>query len=286
MSAYRSDEGARVIREAHMKTLAQWPVPNEQQYVPTPEGDTFVVVSGRAGAPPLVLIHGSGSSSAYWMDRIPLLAEHFRVYCVDVIGEPGLSAPSRPPLASDAYAVWLDAVLDHFELSDARFMGMSFGGWLTLDYAIRRPERVNRMSLLCPMGIGKQKKGFLLATILLSPFGRWGHRKALEGTLGPELSRMPEDRFTALTEQIRLVSKHFRYRTGFPLFTDANLRGMTMPMQAAVGAEDAMVNSAETVARLASATPHAEVRVLPGTGHLMSAQPDREFEFLTRKEGK
>ncbi|NLE78755.1 MAG: alpha/beta fold hydrolase [Rhodococcus sp.] len=284
MSAYRTDEGARVLREAQTRTLEHWPVPNEQQYVPTPEGDTFVVVSGRMDAPPLVLIHGSGSSSAHWMDRIPFLAEHFRVYAVDVIGEPGLSAASRPPLASDTYARWLDAVLDHFELADAQFMGYSFGGWLTLDYAIRRPHRVSRMSLFCPMGVGKQKSGFLLATILLTPFGKWGQRKALSRTLGSELSRMPADRFTATSDQIRLVSKHFRYRTGFPIFTDENLRGLTMPIQVVVGDEDAMVDSAETASRLTSATPHAEVQVLPRIGHLLPSRPEHELEFLTREE--
>lgn len=284
MSAYRSDEGARVIREAQVRTLEHWPVPNERHFVPTPEGDTFVIVSGPVGAPSLMLIHGSGSSSAHWIDRIPFLAKHFRVYAVDVIGEPGLSAPSRPPLNSDAYARWLDALLDHFELTDAQFMGYSFGGWLTLDYAIRRPQRVNRMSLFCPMGIGKQKYGFLLATILLSPFGRWGQRKALSITLGSELPKMPEDRFTATSDQIRLVSKHFRYRTGFPIFTDEDLRGLTMPMQVAVGDEDAMVDSVETASRLASTSSRAEVHLLPGIGHLLPTRPEQELEFLIREE--
>lgn len=280
MNVYRSEDGARVIREVYTQTLEQWPVPNEQHHVPTPEGDTFVIVSGRAGAPPLVLIHGSGSSSAHWMDRMPFLAERFRVYCIDVIGEPGLSAPSRPPLTSDAYAVWLDAVLDHFDISEACFMGISFGGWLTTDYALRRPQRVSRMSLQCPMGIGRQKKGFLVAAILLNPFGDWGQRRTLSKMLGPELSRLSASEYTALREQLRLVNKHFRYRLEFPVFPDANLRELTMPVQVVVGADDAAVDSAETVARLASATPHADVHVLPDVGHLMPTRLGSELAFL------
>lgn len=284
MNAFRSEEGARLIREASEKAHEQWPVENEQHYVPTPEGDTFVVVAGRADAPPLVLIHGSGSSSAQWMDLMPFLAEHFRVYAVDVIGEPGLSAPSRPLLSSDAHAAWLDAVLDHFGIDDARFVGMSFGAWITVDYAIRRPARVNRMSLYCPMGIGKQKKGFVLAAILLGPFGEWGQRKSLSRMLGPELSRMPEERYTELRDQLRLINKHFRYRLEFPVFTDADLRTLTMTMQVVVGAEDAAVDSTQTVSRLAATTPHADVQVLPDVGHLMPTRPERELDFQLPEE--
>jgi hypothetical protein len=72
----------------------------------------FVVTCGQALAPPLVLLHGSGANSMMWAGHVAAWAEHFRIHAIDVIGEPGLSAPSRPPLASDAYAAWLDDVLD------------------------------------------------------------------------------------------------------------------------------------------------------------------------------
>jgi pimeloyl-ACP methyl ester carboxylesterase len=80
----------------------------EQRIVPTRQGNTFVVVSGNPSSRPVVLLHGSGANSAWWMRDATAWAQHHRVYAVDVIGEPGLSAPSRPPLASPAYAEWLD----------------------------------------------------------------------------------------------------------------------------------------------------------------------------------
>jgi pimeloyl-ACP methyl ester carboxylesterase len=78
-----------------------------------------------------------------------------------MIGEPGLSAPSRPRLASDAYALWLDDVLHELGVARASLVGVSLGGWLALDYATRRPERVERLALLCPGGVGKQRASFL-----------------------------------------------------------------------------------------------------------------------------
>ena len=82
----------------------------EQLVVSTCQGDTFVVASGDRTAPPVVLLHGSGTNSASWMRDVAAWAQRHRVYAIDMIGEPGLSAPSRPPLASSAYAEWLDDV--------------------------------------------------------------------------------------------------------------------------------------------------------------------------------
>jgi pimeloyl-ACP methyl ester carboxylesterase len=79
-------------------------------------------------------------NSAMWMGEVTAFARCFRVYCIDMIGEPGLSAPVRPALASDAHAVWLDDVLNHLAVTRVSILGASLGGWLALDYTIRHPE--------------------------------------------------------------------------------------------------------------------------------------------------
>src|SRR5580698_6776206 len=158
---YKSSEGERLIRERYQAFLKYWPVPNEQIYVPTQQGPTFVVISGPRDAPPLVLLHGAVANSAMWMGEVAAFARSFRVYCIDMIGEPGLSVPARPSLASDAYAIWLDDVVDHLCIDRASIVGVSLGGWLALDYAVRRSERVERVAVLCPGGIGRQKVGIV-----------------------------------------------------------------------------------------------------------------------------
>src|ERR1700677_4388110 len=106
-SIYKSVEGERAVRERYLAILKHWPLPNQQLRVPTREGETFIVACGDASAPALLLLHAGMANSAMWMGDVAACAEHFRVYAVDVIGEAGLSAPARPPLASDAHALWL-----------------------------------------------------------------------------------------------------------------------------------------------------------------------------------
>ena len=95
-SIYKSAEGERAVGERYLTILKHWPVPNEQLRVPTREGGTFVVACGAENAPPLLLLHGAMANSAMWMGEVAAWAARFRVYAVDLIGEAGLSAPSRP----------------------------------------------------------------------------------------------------------------------------------------------------------------------------------------------
>jgi phosphoglycolate phosphatase-like HAD superfamily hydrolase len=54
------------------------------------------------------------------------------------------TVPTGSPMTSDDHALWLDDVLRGLELETVSLLGVSLGGWLALDYAIRRPRRVER----------------------------------------------------------------------------------------------------------------------------------------------
>jgi pimeloyl-ACP methyl ester carboxylesterase len=278
---YTSPCGARAVGERYRELLADWPVPAEHLRVPTREGETFAVASGPPHAPPLVLLHGSGSNSLMWAGDVTRWSERFRVYAVDLIGEPGFSAPVRPPMASGAYAPWLDDVLDGIGVARASVVGVSLGGWLALDYATRRPERVERMVLLCPAGVARQKVGAVLAGLLLTPFGEWGQRRSMALVLGPALRTLPP----SAGEFTRLVARHFRYRMEpVPVVDDAALGRATMPLLVVLGARDALIDSRRTAERLARLVPSATVRVLPDAGHLLPAQTEPVLEFLAGRE--
>jgi pimeloyl-ACP methyl ester carboxylesterase len=279
-SVYKSAEGERAVRERYLELLKHWPVPNQQLRVPTREGETFVVSCGPPDAPPLVLLHGSMANSAMWTGDVAAWAAHFRVYAVDVIGDAGLSAPSRPPLPSEAHALWLDDVLQGLSLASAAMAGVSFGGWLALDYATRRPQRVESLVVLCPGGVGRQKIGIVFKTIPLRMLGSWGTRRARELVLG----RAPANPAPALQyfiEFMSLIHQTFRPRmVKLPIFTDVALQRLAMPVMAILGGKDVLIDSAETKRRLRRNVPHANIRYFPDAGHFISAQRDAILEFL------
>ena len=279
---YKSDEGARAVRERYLEILKRWPVPNEQLRVPTRHGETFVIACGEKTEPPLVLLHGSARNSAMWMGDVRTWAEHYRVYSIDVIGEAGLSAPTRPPLASEEYALWLDDLLKALSISQTSIVGVSLGGWLALDYGTRRPQRVARLALICPGGVGRQKIAIVMKTIALRLCGSWGTRRARETVLGRRpAATSPAARY--FMEFLSLIHENFRPRiVRLPIFSDEALKRLTMPLMAIVGSKDVLLDSAGTKRRLARNVPQAEIRYLPEAGHFITGQTAAILEFLGR----
>jgi pimeloyl-ACP methyl ester carboxylesterase len=276
---YKSSEGERLVRERYLKFLKHWPVANQQLRVPTRQGETFVVACGEETAPPLLLLHGSAGNAAMWMGDVTAWAAHFRVYAVDVIGEPGLSAPSRAPLASDAHALWLDDVMQVLSIDRASIVGVSLGGLLALDYATRRPERVERLVLLNPGGVGRQKLGIVLKAIALRMCGAWGARKLREMILGRAPSEAPPA-LQRFLEFVTLIHQNFRPRMEkLPVFSDASRRRLVMPVLAILGGKDALSG---TERRLERNVPRSEIRYLPEAGLLIGRQTAQILDFLLR----
>jgi 2-hydroxy-6-oxonona-2,4-dienedioate hydrolase len=100
--------------------------------------------------PVVVLVHGIGVSSRYFLPTAGRLAERCAVYAPDLPGF-GLSGPLgvRPTVRrlADALETWLDAA--GLEMPHA-LVANSFGCQVVADFAARRPERIPRLVLVGP----------------------------------------------------------------------------------------------------------------------------------------
>ena len=232
-------------------------------------------------APPVLLLHGAVANSTSWMGDAGVWSQHWRIYAVDMIGEPGFSAPARPPLASQAYARWLDEVMVGLGVERPALVGISLGGWLALDYATRRPGRVSALALLCPGGVGRHRNILIWAAplLLLGPVGRRIIMRRLGGGSPPPVSPAAQ----AFGAFMGLIFANFRPRTErLPRVSDDALSGLSMPVLAILGGRDAMIDSAGTRERLAAHVPHADIRWLPGAGHILMAHGAEIDAFLAK----
>lgn len=272
---YKSPEHQRILRAAYDEHLAHWPVPAATREVQTRHGSTFVISSGTPSGPPLVLLHGAASNALMWIADVAELGQTHRVHAVDIVGEPGRSAPNRLPHTGSEHADWLADVLDELGLETARLVAISQGGWLALSFATRRPERVEKLVLLSPAGVVRDRLAFLLRVLPLLLLGRRGNRIINRIVAAPE--RIHPDAMAYM----ELILAHTNPRLDPPPpFTDDDLRRLTMPVLLLGGDRDAIRDCRAIATRLQRLATRAEACLLPNAGHVLVNVAARMLPFL------
>lgn len=277
---FKSEQAAQKVLARYEECLRRWPVPNVQYSIPTRQGRTFIVASGPESAPPIVLLHGTMSNTTAWMHEVVTWARAFRVYAIDSIGDAGLSAPARPPLTSDAHALWLSDVLDGLATRSASIIGTSMGGGLALDFAIRMPERVDNLILMCPAGVADKNIIWWALPLLL--LGRWGAHKVRERIVGrfPKPVSDVEQKVAELTD---MIFQSMVPRTeSLPPFTDAQLGRLAMPVLVLLGGRDVTMDSQRIKRRFERYVRQAEVLLYPDARHYLGDQSAAITQFLQR----
>ena len=274
-NVFKSKDGQRQVMELYDRMLGKWPVEHECLEIPTRHGNTFVIASGDPDADHLILLHGAGSNSLMWIDDVQVYSKHYRVYAVDLIGEAGKSSANRPSLLGPAYAEWLADIYDDLKIDKATIVGISQGGWTALKFATARPERVDRLILICPGGIIYDNIPFVLYAFTLTTMGAWGIRRIVKTLFGDQ----PVEQ--SILEAMTLTIKNFKYRLAIPpLYANEELAALTMPTLFIGGTKDALRNSVKIADRLRRLVPNLTVDLIDGGGHAMNDTTCTILPFL------
>lgn len=102
--------------------------------------------------PVLLLLHGLGGNRQSWQANIEGLARRHRVIAPDLPGFGG-SEPYRGTPSMSRYADTIVDFLDTLGVGSAVFVGNSMGGLLSIEAAVRHPDRVSATLLACSGGI-------------------------------------------------------------------------------------------------------------------------------------
>jgi pimeloyl-ACP methyl ester carboxylesterase len=251
----------------------KWPVDSQTRLVETSYSQTFVRLSGPVNAPPLVLLHGAGGDSLQWIPNIEALSRSFRVYAVDNIYDYGLNIHTQIIKNPADYVNWLDELFSALELgNNIKLMGLSYGGWLTSQYALRFPDRLNKIVLLAPGGtVLPIRLAWIMRAVLCLVPHRYFIKSFLYWLL-EDFAQKDEASRIMLDEEVEAAFVRIRCYKPIRLIRptvlgDKELQSINVPALYLVGENEKIYSAQKAIQRLHQVAPQIKAEVIPNAGH-------------------
>jgi 3-oxoadipate enol-lactonase len=233
---------------------------------------------GQADA--IVFAHGAGGSHLSWWQQVP----HFRDRYTCVVFDHrrfGQSADTAGGPGGAAFVDDLKALLDHLGIERAALVAQSMGGWTSLGFALRYPERVTRL-MMCDThgGVRSDELDTLWRDAMrdLTPPGE------VHPAAGERMYReQPALHF--LYQEIAALNDADAMRTamsGVPSPAASELATLRMPVLFIAGEEDIVIPP-RIVEITASYVSGAQFEIVPEAGHSVYFERAAAFNSILEK---
>jgi len=254
-SIYKNREGEAEILALYDEALADLGAEHESLTVSTRCGDTHVLGVGPEDAPPAVFLPGGNFMNPTCLQWFLRLADRYRVYAPDLIGQPGKSAETRPSPTGDDHALWAEDILDGLGLHSVPLVGLSYGAGVALRAMGHAPGRVSRAVLVSPAGVASGKISRMITEVALPMIG-YRLRPTSERLLraAKPILTEPED---PAVRQLGAIYRNVRLDSGLPrMATQEELRGFEGPVAVFASEEDVFFPASAVLPRAREIFPN------------------------------
>ena len=190
---------------------------------------------------PLILLHGNGESCDYFEHQIPYFAKDYRVIAIDTRGH-GQSPRGEKPFTIKQFAEDLHDFMDAHDIGKAILLGFSDGGNIALTFALKYPERVEKLILnganLFPSGVKARYQWPI----------EFGYRIA--------------KLFSKKSEEAKQNTEMLGLMVNEPHIDPSELASLTMPVLVVAGTKDMIKD--EHTRLIYKSLPNAQLAILEG----------------------
>ena len=190
---------------------------------------------------PLILLHGNGEDTTYFEHQIPFFSADYHVIAIDTRGH-GKSPRGEKPFTINQFAEDLHVFMDEKGVEKAILLGFSDGGNIALEFALKHPERVEKLILnganLFPSGV--------------KPLYQW----PIE--IGYRIAKM----FSKKSEQAKQNAEMLGLMVNEPYIEPSELAVLTMPVLVIAGTKDLIKESHTRL--IYKSLPNAQLNIIKG----------------------
>ena len=126
--------------------MAEQPLPTRSGFVHADGHDIWYEYFGDGRREAVALLNGLAMSTRAWYGFLPLLADEYDVLLYDYPGQGESSKPDEPTSIT-RIAQYLDMIMDELGIARVHSMGISYGGFIALEFARLYPERLHTLIL-------------------------------------------------------------------------------------------------------------------------------------------
>jgi pimeloyl-ACP methyl ester carboxylesterase len=239
---------------------------------------------------PLVLISGFASGAWLWFRQIERLAQHFQVITFDPRGIGNSKLESEESVTISEIADDVAKILDELNIEKASILGTSFGGFVAQEFALKYPNRLNKLILACTSFGGKNHvlpDNFEV----LTAFGSTENLNSSERIRKFMIPAFTKD-FVADNFEIVEQTCKLREQNEVPenVYLQQLQSATTFDKQANVAkilAETLVITGDQVVPRqnsinLANMIPNATLEIIENSGHLFFIEQAEKFNKLVK----
>lgn len=244
--------------------------------------DLFYELTGPVGAPVVAFSHSIGSSLEMWDAQVGAFAGRYRCLRYDTRGH-GRSEVIDRPAHVDDLADDLARLLDALGIARAHVVGLSLGGMTAQAFALRHPEKLDRLVLIATTAKMDPQAWRERQAIVR----REGYGSFIEGVLSPrwftaDFAKRSPETITAFRERFPKDWRGYAVCCGVIETLDLpdRIGAIRAPTLIVVGAVDPATPLAMSE-DLRNRIPGAEMIVLPGLAHLLVVErPDMVNPYI------
>ena len=270
---FRSPEKKEQYLAYYDNKAQQWPVASETQVIDTHHGQTFIRISGSVDAPVLVLLPGASASSLMWESSIKILSKHYRVYAVDNIYDVGRSVFTKNMKNAKDFVAWLNELFTILELgNNINLMGLSYGAWLTAQYALNFPERLNKIVLLAPAATVLPIQWEFIRRVMLFMIPLRYFVKSMMYWLlkdAVQKNKTYQMKVDEYIDEIMISRQCFKLKAPVSptVLKDKEFKNIKTPTLFLVGENEKLYSAQEAISRLGNIAPQIETDIISDSGH-------------------
>jgi pimeloyl-ACP methyl ester carboxylesterase len=235
---------------------------------------------------PVILLHPAPLDHRFWLPVAERLQDRYKLIIPDLRGH-GWSPMGDSPINIQRLGADLHSLLDHLQKKKAYLAGCSIGGYILFEAWRQIPERVRALVFCCskPQADseeGKAKRAATIANIRSNGVGSFFDSSA-ENLLSSAAKQSQPHLLSEVRSMMMLtVEAAIAVQEGLAARPDSMETARTISVPSlTIAAEEDKASTPQEVEALAKAIPHAEYRLLAGTGHLAAfEQPQLVAEII------